>query len=510
MDQQLIRHAKNAEDVAAGLQVFLDRVPQYATDISAIISELFATSSATRALHTASDDLRYARAFHTIRSDLDLVLRSLQYTLGTVRGIFARTGLASYRVLWDGLNLFVQTEGSSLCTRLEWYKIFLHDLFDVLRSISTGRLIVFRERIKRLLIRQESPETHIPNLSADAGASRTPRPELQRFQSFSSYHVRAPQSSIPNIWDDLLPPLAPDPPPPISPTFSSASSQTLSSSQTSFSNRPPPPHWAQLVFDGQHPVTSFRASSQVSKCYGRDEPEALQGLVAAGFVEVLETPFDAAGLRLRLYWRPADHRARVLILTQDRVTRQKLHYCIPLTALKVVRSESSLQLYRAGTPDLLLWANLKFTIYERMVLFYCTFVAMKRQDAVSILPHLDDLFQLREEVEFAGEIQDDSYLHALRLFRDPLSGGMRLEGSALRGPMQNTPIWTAFITLHLASRSWLQWVESKVVWLKDLKPYVFCEGYSPPRARTGEFELRFTTRDDAEDFVERVKELRPR
>ncbi|KAK4941221.1 hypothetical protein LTR28_008945 [Elasticomyces elasticus] len=158
---------------------------------------------------------------------------------------------------------------------------------------------------------------------------------------------------------------------------------------------------------------------------------------------------------------------------------------------------------------------------------------MKRQDAVSILPHLEDLFQLREEVEFAGEIQDDSYLHALRLLRDPLSGGMRLEGSALRGPMQNTPIWTAFITLHLASRSWLQWVESKVVWLKDLKPYVFCEGYSPPRARTGEFELRFTTRDgtcmirraivvplvqkkadahfvDAEDFVERVKELRPR
>ncbi|KAK4981973.1 hypothetical protein LTR66_009560 [Elasticomyces elasticus] len=499
MDQQLIRHAKNAEDVAAGLQVFLDRVPQHATDISAIISELFATSSAIRALHTASDDVRYARAFYTIRSDLDLVLCSLQYTLGTVRGIFARTGLASYRALWDGLNLFVQTEGPSLCTRLEWYRVFLHDLFDVLRSISTDRLIVFRERIKRLLIRQESPETHVPNLSADAEGSRTPRPEPQRAHSFSSYHVRTPQSSISGFWDDRPPPLAPDPPPPISPTFSSASSQTLSSTQTSYSsasgNRLPPPHWAQRVFDGRHPVTSFRASNQVSKCHGRDEPGARQGLVAAGFVQVLETSFDAAELWLRLYWRPADHRARVLILTQDRITLQRLHYCIPLTALKVFRSESSLQLCRAGTPDLLLWANLKFTVYERMVLFYCTFVAMKRQDAVPILPHLEDIFQLREEEEFAGKIQDDSYLHALRLFRDPLSGGVRLEGSALRGPMKNTPIWTAFVTLHLVSRSWLQWVESKVIWLKDLKPYVFCEGYSPPRARTGEFELRFTTRD---------------
>ncbi|KAK5008409.1 hypothetical protein LTR28_004014 [Elasticomyces elasticus] len=336
MDQQLIRHAKNAEDVAAGLQVFLDRVPQHATDISAIISELFATSSAIRALHTASDDVRYARAFYTIRSDLDLVLCSLQYTLGTVRGIFARTGLASYRALWDGLNLFVQTEGPSLCTRLEWYRVFLHDLFDVLRSISTDRLIVFRERIKRLLIRQESPETHVPNLSADAEVSELP-------------------------------------------------------------------------------IKSQNVTAETSRERGKD------------------------------WSQPASCKSS-----------------------------------------------------KRMVLFYCTFVAMKRQDAVPILPHLEDIFQLREEEEFAGKIQDDSYLHALRLFRDPLSGGVRLEGSALRGPMKNTPIWTAFVTLHLVSRSWLQWVESKVIWLKDLKPYVFCEGYSPPRARTGEFELRFTTRDDSE------------
>lgn len=44
-----------------------------------------------------------------------------------------------------------------------------------------------------------------------------------------------------------------------------------------------------------------------------------------------------------------------------------MRYCFPLTGLKVLRTESSLQLCRVNREDgrLDLWANLRFTLYER-------------------------------------------------------------------------------------------------------------------------------------------------
>lgn len=96
-----------------------------------------------------------------------------------------------------------------------------------------------------------------------------------------------------------------------------------------------------------------------------------------------------------------------------------MRYCIPLTGLKVLRTESSLQLCRINREDgrLDLWANLRFTLYERtfggssieheltcpgMVLFYCTMVAMKRQDDTQTPPGLEDIFQPGEKEEFGG------------------------------------------------------------------------------------------------------------
>jgi hypothetical protein len=67
---------------------------------------------------------------------------------------------------------------------------------------------------------------------------------------------------------------------------------------------------------------------------------------------------------IRLYWRPTDHRARILFLTKE--YGQRYRYCIPLTALKVLRTDSVLQLCRVNRSDgkLDLWANVKFTCYE--------------------------------------------------------------------------------------------------------------------------------------------------
>ena len=75
-------------------------------------------------------------------------------------------------------------------------------------------------------------------------------------------------------------------------------------------------------------------------------------------------PFDREQLWVRLYWRPPDRRARILIMTKD-AYRRDLHYCTPLNNLKIVRDKSCLQLCRARRDGRYqLWARLNFLLYE--------------------------------------------------------------------------------------------------------------------------------------------------
>ena len=133
-------------------------------------------------------------------------------------------------------------------------------------------------------------------------------------------------------------------------------------------------------------------------------------------------PLEATNVWVRLYWRSSDHRARILFLTLD-ASGRRMRYCFPLTGLKVLRTESCLQLCRVNREDgkLDLWANLRFPLYESMfrfpiffstkkysdskagmVLFYCTVVAMKRQDQVTTSPGMEDFFQPGEKEEYGG------------------------------------------------------------------------------------------------------------
>lgn len=104
-------------------------------------------------------------------------------------------------------------------------------------------------------------------------------------------------------------------------------------------------------------------------CLGRDEPRVIELLDSDGFEKVLELPFEATNVWVRLYWRSEDHRARILFLTMDPKGR-RMRYCFPLTGLKLLRTESCLQLCRVNKKDgqLDLWARLRFTLYERKYL----------------------------------------------------------------------------------------------------------------------------------------------
>lgn len=190
-----------------------------------------------------------------------------------------------------------------------------------------------------------------------------------------------------------------------------------------------------------------------------------------------------------------------------------MHYCIPLTALKLTRKGSNIHLWRVDrdTKEFELWAKLGFMVYEQLILFYCAFTAMKKQDWTKFPDELCDRFHRarhsEENEEFSGEIKDDNYLHALRMYVDKDSGGIRLEARARRGAFTQTPIWTAFIHGKIDRSSWIKPLNSKVIQLDNLHPYVLCHNYSPPRGKTGKFRLQFTSSGDATTFMERVSDL---
>ena len=308
-----------------------------------------------------------------------------------------------------------------------------------------------------------------------------------------------------------MPPPVPDAPHPLSPTFTSSSSQTLNSSQTSYSSDQYfaprlPEHWARTVFDGSNPGTGFRDGFQLDDptvCYGNVDNASIQHLARDGFLPAVEHPFIQGQAEVQLHFRPEDSRARILFIAKDGYGRERLS-CGTLTNLKVIRNLSSLQLCRTTRDGRYsLWAQLDFYLYERMVLFYSTFVAMKRQDRTPI-PHEDLLDGLElsrgpdgEKLEFAGQIRDGDLLHALRLYRDRGSGVYRIEATALRGPMKYVPLWTAFVTRYAHDPDWAHHDGGGVVSLIAVrpKPYVFLAGWDVPTNRRGEYILQFATTD---------------
>ena len=82
-----------------------------------------------------------------------------------------------------------------------------------------------------------------------------------------------------------------------------------------------------------------------------------------------------------------------------------------------------------------------------MILFYCTFLALKAQDPSSHGGEMDNHELRGETEEFGGsevflvyivapltlpsKIVDDHYHHALRVYKDQDSGGIRLQVTAL-------------------------------------------------------------------------------
>lgn len=144
MDWRLLDYAKEAEDTAAALQVFLVEVPQYRKDITGDIAELFAISNALHVLHEALELSRYGRFSGRILKDLEVCLPSLGHTLDDVRDMFSKKnsraapgafpGTPPYAVLWEDSLADLKAQGMALPVRLELFRTYLQGMYDALRG----------------------------------------------------------------------------------------------------------------------------------------------------------------------------------------------------------------------------------------------------------------------------------------------------------------------------------------------------------------------------------------
>lgn len=175
MDWPFFETAKDADDVASALQVFVDEVEQDAVQITGDISELFAISSWLRSFDEALRNPRLARQSSRVARDLDLVIPSIETTLDLVRELLGETrlpgsaGLPDYDAVWDQICVEFERDGPPLSARLELYHRHLEAAFDLLQGRPPVEDITrLRSRVGRLLRIHESLDERMDRLTLDA------------------------------------------------------------------------------------------------------------------------------------------------------------------------------------------------------------------------------------------------------------------------------------------------------------------------------------------------------
>lgn len=136
----LIALAEKAQDIAAGFNKFLDYVPESSTEITALIAECYAISSALRELNTAREDPRYSYEYDYVVRDVVTARQSLEYTFHDVFRLFGGLGRPShisqrtaYNQVWREIrDYFYLESNSSLCERLEDNRLYLQEIARIL------------------------------------------------------------------------------------------------------------------------------------------------------------------------------------------------------------------------------------------------------------------------------------------------------------------------------------------------------------------------------------------
>lgn len=539
----LVDEAERAEKIRNAFIVFCVPCSDHATDINKAISELSALSCVLRDIDRLIE-LDNGPGLQLIQDDLQYVHEDVAFTLGDIWHSLGCLGrghtVEDYQTTWDEIAEQAEESsgGKSLHKMLEGYRRFLESLCKTINShITTPTVESMRDQIQGMYSQRHKRPSLLSARSSPQSVSKTsptksrPSPTLTRTNSyrqispsatrFMPLKLTSPQSPQLKKSYERERPMSPNesnasstsdatvfrdrpwaPSPPISPaaTMSSISAvSSIGSVETSAK------HWARVVFRNVS-STPLPWSNEETR-YHEQRGTKEHSYPSQAYDSVLNLIYPE-GVRVSLFCRGSDYRAKVVVLYRDHQGNQD-YGCLPLEDLHLRREGSVLRLCRrrsSGKP--VPWVSMKFTTIERMVLFACTFIAMRSQDGFAQAPPpvLDD--QMRDEVcEFAGAIIDSDFNHALRIYQDKITGAIRLQASVLRGELDRTPVWTAFITHAIGSPGWCRQVDKRTVALAELRPHIFSARYQPQLTPSDGFMLRFETRGDAEAFLEVIDSL---
>ena len=134
----LRRTADEAESAAAGFKTFRAPLPEHFTEITALISDLYAISSSLLSLDDLSKDPRYRLSWPHVHLDVELVQSSLKYTVEDIlhylQRVQTQASSDAYSRTWQSMNRFFWDQSQfSLATRLARYRTFIRELNEVLR-----------------------------------------------------------------------------------------------------------------------------------------------------------------------------------------------------------------------------------------------------------------------------------------------------------------------------------------------------------------------------------------
>ncbi|KAJ5095413.1 hypothetical protein NUU61_004769 [Penicillium alfredii] len=527
--------AENAEDVAAGFSTFRAPLPEHATEITGLISDLYAISSSLSSLDDLVKDPRYRRNLPRVHPDLELARASLKYTLEDIVDFFGRLDGGNnpelYRRTWLAMGRFFWDESHySLETRLAKYKTFLRELGDSLKGKNNDSPLQagFRNGIKTLLAAQDkrlAPRLGRMSLGrnpSSSGNSTEPsspvsdrRPRRRSYERARPPHLspQSPLSPSSGGFSDIPPsvPEAPSSPLTASTTATAATATTNSQSATGDAIQY---HWAKQVFNSCDTSTPIPQTSEKSGCYGEPNPGIKPWLREQGYEELLHIAFnDDCDIRVYFYLRERDHRVRILCKVPHR-TRPSEYFCLPLDMIEILREGSCLQLCRrrrSGT-QLVFWATFKFLTIENMVLFYCMFLALRSQDAGHPVNNIRD-YELEGEEELFGAKSSTTYTDtrcAFTTIRHPGPSDYKPQCTKATWTKDiSTPVWTAFVTHLLDKRGWLRRLDARTVLVRNLQPAILmsAEDYNLPQTSRGDQILKFTSSGDADGFLDIMEEL---
>ncbi|MCJ1385640.1 hypothetical protein MMC17_008763 [Xylographa soralifera] len=137
--------SETAQDIAAAFTKFKDPLFEHATEITALIAELWAITSALLELNTAQNDPLHYRRRGRIENEQHTALLSLEYTFKDIQRLFG--GLArpiynsvreTYQAVWENIHdHFLDEGGITLVRRLEYYRMFLIDITAIIQGSVT-------------------------------------------------------------------------------------------------------------------------------------------------------------------------------------------------------------------------------------------------------------------------------------------------------------------------------------------------------------------------------------